>query len=326
MRLQQRAEERISASLKTNGMNWKTNVFILLFGTVLAGCSAPVAEQEHSAILEFKSLNGLLGSDQNTVFIGMRPYGKYQKGHMLRAVSMWRTELERTALPYGGMAIDKASLAKLLGDKGINGENTLVVYDDKGNVDAARRWWLLKLYGFEKVKILDGGLHAWGNPLDTARTQRPAQVLLFTAPEHPEMTIAFDAFEELRTLTNVHVIDNRSPEEFEGMVMKTGAFAAGHVPNALNKCYSNSIDGRDGAQMKLKSVHELREIYGALAAPTDTVLLYCHSGVRSAHTYMVLTEVLGYAHVSNYNGSWIEWSSFSQNPTADTATFNNQPL
>lgn len=307
-------------------MSWKIRVYALLSVVIFTACDDREFISEQATILEFESLEALSNEGENIVFIDLRPAAKFQTGHIPGAVQLWRTDLERTDLPYGGMAIEKSALAELMGSKGISTKDMLVVYDDKGNADAARLWWLLRRYGHARVKILNGGIHAWDNPLDTIRTQRPLQAFQFTESELPDMTIDFAEFEQLRKHPGVCVIDNRSREEFDGKVRKAGGFMAGHIPGSVNICYTNSIDLRDGAALKLKSIEELRQIYGAIAAPTDTVLLYCHSGVRSAHTYLVLTEVLGYQHVRNYDGSWMEWSYLKFGADVDSTALINQPL
>jgi thiosulfate/3-mercaptopyruvate sulfurtransferase len=184
----------------------------------------------------------------------------------------------------------------------------MVVYDNKGSVDAARLWWIIKLYGHEKVNLLNGGLNAWHQSLDTNTTQATPAVFKFGGPDQQHMNLDFDAFEAMRKIPGVILIDSRSKEEFQGETTKDGAFLAGHIPGALNKCYSASIDFSEEGETKLKPDTTLRGIYAALAMPDDTVIVYCHSGVRSAHTYMILTEILGYQHVYNYDGSWVEWS------------------
>ncbi|HKL03619.1 MAG TPA: sulfurtransferase, partial [Cryomorphaceae bacterium] len=252
--------------------------------------------------------------------VDMRPPEAYKAGHIKGAVSIWRTDIERHDLAYGGMAIEKENLERLLGSKGISDANRVVVYDDKGCVDAARLWWILKLYGHEKVSLLDGGLHAWKEILDTVATERHPVEFSFSELKEKHLNLDFEAFENLRKTENVKLIDGRSYEEFDGQLMKDGAFLSGHIPGALNQCYSGSIDFSEGGEMKLKPESDLRIIYEKLAMPDDTVIVYCHSGVRSAHTYMVLTEILGYQNVYNYDGSWIEWSFKQTHPSEEFFT------
>lgn len=278
-------------------------------------CNAPEVESENAkvhseptGIVEVDDLEDLELEDGGIVLVDMRPGSAYGKGHIPGSVNIWRSDIERSDLPYGGIAMEKDSLEVFLGSKGISNNTRVVVYDDKGSVDAARLWWIMKLYGHEKVNLLNGGLHAWHEWLDTNTTPITPAVFRFSGPEQRHMNLDFEAFEALRKIPGVKLIDSRSREEFEGEMLKDGAFLAGHIPDALNKCYSGSIDFSAEGETKLKPEATLRNIYEAMAMPDDTVIIYCHSGVRSAHTYMVLTEILGYKHVYNYDGSWVEWS------------------
>jgi thiosulfate/3-mercaptopyruvate sulfurtransferase len=252
--------------------------------------------------------------------VDMRLPESYQAGHIKGAVNIWRSDIERRDLPYGGMAMTKDSLEILLGSKGITSESRIVVYDDKGCVDAARLWWMMKRYGHDKIYLLNGGLHAWHQLLDTVATQTTPAVFKFGGQDQQHMNLDFDAFEAMRKIPGVKLIDSRSQEEFEGETMKDGAFLAGHIPGALNRCYSGSIDFSEAGETKLRPDSTLRRIYATLAMPDDTVIVYCHSGVRSAHTYMILTEILGYKHVYNYDGSWVEWSYKQREQTREIST------
>lgn len=290
-----------------------------------AACNPQVKDSVSGSLMEVETLRQLLDDGQNLVLIDVRPKDEYEKSHLPGAVNIWRTDVEQPNLPYDGMTIDATLLAKLLGDKGITADKLLVLYDDRGGVEAARIWWLLKRYGHKKSAILNGGLQAWESPVTDDVVQPVTAEFIFTGTPHPEVTIYFETFEKWRGNPNIRLIDNRSAVEFSGEEMKNGAFEAGHIPGAKNFCYSNAINFEPEGKMKLKTLEELEALYSPFAHKSDTVLLYCHSGVRSAHTYFVLTEMLGYEHVYNYDGSWIEWSYKNQPATKDTLQ-NEQQL
>lgn len=300
---------------------------MLLGLSVVVQCNVPevdstnvMALSEPTALVEVEALGDLAMEVGGMVLVDMRPRSEYASGHIPGSVNIWRSDIERRDLSYGGMAMTKDSLELLLGAKGISGDARVVVYDDKGCVDAARLWWIMKLYGHEKVHLLNGGLNAWHALLDTNATQTTPAVFSFSGPDQGHMNLSFEAFEAMRKIPGVKLIDSRSKEEFEGETKKDGAFLAGHIPNAINKCYSGSIDFSEDGKTKLKPEATLRNIYEAMAMPDDTVIVYCHSGVRSAHTYMILTEILGYKHVYNYDGSWVEWSYKQREQTSEIST------
>lgn len=303
----------------------KISLLLLSVTIGLNSCKPKLQDSVSNALMEVETLRELLDDGENLLLIDVRPKDEYEKSHLPGSVNIWRTEVEQPDLPYGGMPIDANHLAKLLGGKGISADKLLVLYDDRGGVEAARIWWILKRYGHEKSAVLNGGLQAWESPVTDKVVQVVPTEFVFSGTPHPEVTIDFDTFERWRGNPNIRLIDNRSAVEFSGEEMKNGAFMAGHIPGALNFCYSNAIDFEPEGKMKLKPVGELEKLYSPLANKSDTVLLYCHSGVRSAHTYFVLTELLGYEYVYNYDGSWIEWSYKNQPATTDTLQ-NEQQL
>lgn len=308
------------------GMSWKIKWWsILIFFVGFSACQTSYNEPYSGSLIEVEELKGRLDGGEKFTLLDIRPADDFKKGHLPGAVNIWRTEVEIDTLPFRGMAVDSESFANLLGEKGVKSDGWIVVYDDRGGVEAARIWWLLKRHGHEKCTILNGGLQAWGSPVTDEVVDAVPVEFVFSGPSHPEVMIDYSTFENWRRRPGMVVIDNRSAVEFSGEEMKNGAFMAGHIPGAINFCYSNAINFEPEGKMKLKALTQLETLYRPLAQKEDTVLLYCHSGVRSAHTYFVLTELLGYEHVYNYDGSWIEWSFRNQPSVADTLT-NEQQL
>lgn len=276
--------------------------FILLFVTIIYGCSAPSSK---SVLIEVEEY---LENPASYVLIDLGPEEKYLEGHINGARNIHRSEFENPNSEVKGMTMVKADMEKLFSDKGIQPDAKLILYDRKGGVEASRLWWILKMYGYENAQILNGGMDSWKGDKKTDTPTIQVSKFQFTGMEHPDMVVGYEQLENWRKRGNIVLLDNRSKDEFDGNELKNGASFAGHIPGAKNICYSNTFDFRPERYMKIKSVEELRDVYQPLANPDDTVVLYCHSGVRSAHTYMVLKELLGYKHVYNYDGSWIEWS------------------
>jgi len=284
------------------GMYWRTSFVLALF-FILFGCKT---SEKDGILIEVKDY---LDNPSDYVLVDLGPEDIYLGGHIQGAVNIHRAEFENPNSLVKGMSMSKRDLEKLLSSKGIQTDSRLVLYDRKGGVEASRLWWILKMYGFENAQILNGGMDSWKGEITTEKPVIQVSDFHFTGPEQPDMVIDYDQLEAWRKEGRIVILDNRSKDEYDGLEHKNGAAYAGHIPGAKNICYSNTFDFRPERYMKIKSVAELRDVYSVLAHPEDTVVLYCHSGVRSAHTYMVMTELLGYKHVYNYDGSWIEWSA-----------------
>ncbi|MBQ0732922.1 sulfurtransferase [Aquimarina celericrescens] len=256
-------------------------------------------KQEHIKIIDFRKVTA------------------YAKAHINGALNIWRTDIEDTTYPYKGMMAKKDSIEALFSRLGIKNEDLLVVYDDKGSSDASRLWWILKNYNFESVRILNGGLLAWekvgGSINNKTISVTPSE---FTLPA----ISSFDLFigkDEIIEIANSNgseiILDTRNIDEFSGKRQKDGAAKGGRIPKSLLIDWAEAID-YEGTQ-KFRSYDELEKIYSRMgASKTDLIISYCHSGVRSAHTTFVLTELLGYKNVKNYDGSWVEWSYFNGLP------------
>ena len=231
---------------------------------------------------------------------------------------MWRTDIQDNSLPVSGIRLQKKDMETLLGSMGIRNDHKLVIYDDRGSPDAARLWWLLKLYGFEEAHILNGGLHAWsqlGYALDTLPVNKPPTKFAFSGVSNSDMVVDQERLMQWLHAEekSIFVVDARTKEEYEGASLKDGAFRSGHIPGSIHIDWAEAID-YEGTK-RFKALADLKTIYDKIGATAlDTIIVYCHSGVRSSHTTFVLTELLGYKNVMNYDGSWIEWSSKKELP------------
>jgi thiosulfate/3-mercaptopyruvate sulfurtransferase len=241
----------------------------------------------------------------------------YEDGHIPGAVKLhWRDDLQD---PIERDIVEKADFERLLGERGIGNDTTVVLYGDKNNWFAAYAYWYLKIYGHEDVRILDGGRQKWideGREL-TAETPAPRSVT-YTAQEADE-SIRVRRDNVLGGLGDVGraLVDVRSPQEYSGELMAPpgyeleGASRSGHIPSAESIPWAQAV--RDDGTFK--SPDELRGLYGAKGVtPEKEVLAYCRIGERSAHTWFVLRELLGYPDVKNYDGSWTEWGNLVDVP------------
>jgi thiosulfate/3-mercaptopyruvate sulfurtransferase len=243
----------------------------------------------------------------------------YDTGHVPGAQNIdWHADLndqvERDYLEPEGFA----ALASRLG---ITPETTVVFYGDKNNWWATYALWVFRLFGHDKVKIVDGGRKKWideGRELSTVTPKYPATN--YPRPTRDDSKIrAFreDVLAHLKTPGKR--IDVRSPEEYTGVKLhmpeypQEGALRGGHIPGAKSVPWARAVNPDTG---EFKSAQELREIYeaGAGLRPGDDVIAYCRIGERSSHTWFVLTYLLGYEGVRNYDGSWTEWGNLVRVP------------
>jgi thiosulfate/3-mercaptopyruvate sulfurtransferase len=236
----------------------------------------------------------------------------YDEGHIPGAVKLhWREDLQD---PVERDLVEKDEFEQLMASRGIGNDTTLVVYGDKNNWFAAYAYWYLKIYGHEDVRILDGGRQKWIDEARELTTDLP-QVgkAAYSARERDESIRAYrDAVRETIGDAGHALVDVRSPQEFAGDLIappgyeQEGAQRAGHIPSAASIPWATAV--RDDGTFK--SADDLREIYGAKGVTGDkAVTAYCRIGERSAHTWFVLRELLGYENVRNYDGSWTEWGN-----------------
>ena len=242
----------------------------------------------------------------------------YDVAHIPNAQKIdWHTELND---PVIRDYVSREQFQELLRSKGIDESTTVIFYGDKNNWWAAYAFWVFQLFGFDNAALLDGGRAKWeaeGRPMTTERpTFRRTD---YVAPERSDERIrAFfrDALEQSRNA--LPLIDVRSPQEFTGErthmpdYPQEGTLRGGHIPGARSVPWARAAES-DGS---FKSALDLRAIYEREQglSSTDDVITYCRIGERSAHTWFVLTYLLGYPTVRNYDGSWTEWGNTVRAP------------
>lgn len=240
----------------------------------------------------------------------------YDSGHLPGAAGWnWQIELQDQ---LRRTIVSKEDFEKLLSETGIDNDTTIILYGDNNNWFAAWAYWLLKYYGHDDVKLLDGGRKKW---------EAEGRELVNEVPEFPKTSYKIGEIrKELRafrddvaeTLENdaFGLVDVRSPDEFTGKILappglKELSQRAGHIPGAKNIPWSKAVN-EDGT---FKSEEELRELYEGEGITSDKkIIAYCRIGERSAHSWFVLNELLGYPGVKNYDGSWTEWGNLIEVP------------
>ncbi|NGX06378.1 sulfurtransferase [Mycobacteroides franklinii] len=250
-------------------------------------------------------------SAPNTVFVEVdEDTSAYDVGHIEGAVRLdWKTDLQDAVKRD---FVDQQQFSKLLSDKGISNDDTVVLYGGNNNWFAAYAYWYFKLYGHQDVKLLDGGRKKWeldGRALSTDTVSRPATSYQAAAPDN---TIRAFRDEVIAAIGAKNLVDVRSPDEFSGKILAPAHLPQeqsqrpGHVPGAINVPWSKAAN-EDGT---FKSDEELAKLYAdaGLDGEKETIA-YCRIGERSSHTWFVLQELLGHQNVTNYDGSWTEYGS-----------------
>ncbi len=240
----------------------------------------------------------------------------YDEGHIPGAVAFnWTSQLQDQVRRD---IISKADLEKLLSNAGISNDDTIVLYGDNNNWFAAYAFWLLEMYGHEKLKLMDGGRKKWideGRPL-TKDVPRPTPTQYRAKEPNTALRAKRDLVMQAVQQKTFALVDVRSPAEYTGEILAPPGLSetaqrGGHIPGAINVPWSQAVR-EDGT---FKSPEELRELYRSKGLAEDKpVIAYCRIGERSSHTWFVLKYLLGYKDVRNYDGSWTEWGSMIDVP------------
>jgi thiosulfate/3-mercaptopyruvate sulfurtransferase len=234
----------------------------------------------------------------------------YEGGHIPGAVRVdWKTELQD---PVVRDFVDRAGFEKLLSEKGIDNDDTVVLYGGNNNWFAAYAYWYFKLYGHDDVKLLDGGRKKWELDGRTLTRDVPTRQQTSYSASEPDLSIRAFRQEAIDAIGVKNLVDVRSPDEFSGKILAPAHLPQeqsqrpGHIPGALNVPWSKAAN-EDGT---FKSDDDLRELYAEAGLDGEKpTIAYCRIGERSSHTWFVLHELLGHTDVKNYDGSWTEYGS-----------------
>jgi thiosulfate/3-mercaptopyruvate sulfurtransferase len=235
----------------------------------------------------------------------------YDKGHIPGAVKIdWKKDLQD---PVRRDFVDKTGFEALLSERGISNDDTVLLYGGNNNWFAAYAYWYFRLYGHDKVLLLDGGRKKWELDSRELSTDVPARPKTSYTASEQDRSLRALRDEVLDAIGKRNLVDVRSPDEFAGRLLapahlpQESAQRPGHIPTARNVPWSKAAN-EDGT---FRSDDELRQLYqgdAGLDFGKDTIA-YCRIGERSAHTWFVLHELLGLANVKNYDGSWTEYGS-----------------
>jgi thiosulfate/3-mercaptopyruvate sulfurtransferase len=232
----------------------------------------------------------------------------YKDAHIPGAV-FWNI-LSDLLLPNLSINFDPTAIEALLSKSGITNQTTVVAY---GSYPGTGAWifWLLKLFGHNDVRVLNGGHQKWiaeGRPVTAKLSTFELTQYYAQAPDanlrvlHEEVQASIGQAERL-------LLDVRTLAEYDGRLFLSeppqGTERAGHIPGAVHIEHLLTLN-EDGT---FKSRDELQALYSNKGVtPDKEVFLYCAIGGRSGYTWFVLKYLLGYPKVRNYDGSWNEWS------------------
>ncbi len=253
----------------------------------------------------------LLESDEDVLL--------YETGHIPGALKIdWVDDLNDPILrDY----LDHGRLQQLLRRLGVGDDTTIVLYGDKNNWWATYAFWVLRLFGLERLRIMDGGRARWeqeGRPLVTTVPTHPAGGIT-VRPRDDRMLRAFREQVQSHVQARGPLVDVRSPEEYRGERLhmpdypNEGALRGGHIPGARSIPWGRAVTPETHT---FRPASELKTIYQEEngLGPGDDVIVYCRIGERSSHTWFALTYLLGFTSVRNYDGSWTEWGNSVRAP------------
>jgi thiosulfate/3-mercaptopyruvate sulfurtransferase len=240
------------------------------------------------------------------------PSAAYELAHVRGAALVdWKRDIND---PVRRDILSREQFEALMSRLGVSRETTLVLYGDMRNWFAAFAYWTFQIYGHPDIRLLNGGRRKWfeeGRPVS-----EKAPRFTPTAYRAAEPNLALRQFlpgvREILGRADYGLVDVRSPAEFNGEIsappeyQNEGAQRSGHIPGAANIPWSQAIQDDD----TFKPADQLRELYANKGiTPDKSIVTYCRIGERSSHTWFVLTHLLGYPHVANYDGSWSEWGN-----------------
>lgn len=246
------------------------------------------------------------------------PKANYELGHVPNAVLFdWKKDIND---PLYRNILSKKDCENLLQKVGINNDTTLVLYGDFNNWFAAFAFWVFKYYGYQDIRLMNGGRKKWleeDRPISKDIPTYTRGNFKASDPDNNIRVFLNQVKEALNAKDTIKMVDVRSPKEFTGEILAPPEYPTehaqrgGHIPSAANIPWGQAVND-DGT---FKSAEDLEKIYHPKGiTPDKEIISYCRIGERSSHTWFVLKYLLGYPNVRNYDGSWTEWGNIIDNP------------
>jgi thiosulfate/3-mercaptopyruvate sulfurtransferase len=320
-------------------MDSRSIIAVLLAGVLFTACGAPSADQPPAAAEDGTEAEEPFGDAQleladgyanpdalvdtewvlthlddptvHIIDVSTQREG-YEQGHLPGAQFVqWDTDLTDPLDPVEGKILSGDALSDLLSGLGVANDHTVVFYDGSNNLFAARAYWVLKYYRHEDVRVYNGGTQAWTAAGQELTTDAPSATPTTYAAGEPDPAIATDWDYVVSRVEDPSTMfcDVRTPDEHAGVDVR--AERGGHIPGSVNIEWREAVR-EDGTFLDARTLAELYQRAGF--TPDKEIITYCQSGVRGAHTWFVLSELLGYPNVRNYDGSWTEYGNRADSP------------
>ncbi len=239
----------------------------------------------------------------------------YDKEHVKNAVKIDLADVVVNQ-PVVNMLAPKQQIEKVMGQLGISNNTTVILYDANNNMDAARVWWTLKVYGHKNVKVVSGGLSALKNASAEITAELPEiKTATYVAEEkNMDMIASVDDVKAQVTTPdkNTILLDTRSQQEY----------SEGTIPGSVLFEYINN-DYSDGTYKPAQLI-KIQYIDQKIKA-TNNIIMYCKTSIRGAQTYLALYNA-GYRNLKLYDGAWVEWSSMGALPVQKANAADNSPV
>ena len=291
-------------------------LWIVLSSAVLASCNSDAGETAEVAfatdvLVDTEWIEAHAADPSLRVLEVGGNANAFGEGHLPGAAFVSMRSLSNPDDPIGGQIATAAQVSEALSNVGLGRDQTVVLYDRRNNLQAARAYWVLKYYQHADVRIYNGGTPKWtedGQVMSTVMVEyEPSDYQ--AGPPDPEIRTTWQYVVDHTDDPATLFCDTRSPEEYLGRDVR--AERGGRIPGSINVEWTAAVN----ANGTFKSSEELAALYGGAGfTPDKQIITYCQSGVRGAHTWFVLSELLGYPSVRNYDGSWVEYGNNPESP------------
>ncbi|MCS5421952.1 MULTISPECIES: rhodanese-like domain-containing protein [Psychrilyobacter] len=291
----------------------KKLLIILMFMTIfMVGMADPARSKDYSVyatstLVSPKTADKMIEAEKDLVILDVRKQAVFEKEHLEGSYQIWRPDFsaDKGEYEYSGMRASPEKMAETLGSYGITADTHLLLLGE----DAARLWWILDMYGHKDISMIDGGIDGWktaGLKVVEGGAARPAAQAVYEFSGPADLSKSANLEDVKAAMADdVMILDTRTYIESDGLIQKDGAFARGRIPGSYNIPWNLMVN----KDKTFKSPKEMKAILDEEGITEDrAVILYSHSGVKSAYMTFVLKELLGYKNVKNYDGSWTQWS------------------